>query len=83
MILSHTWGAEEVSLQELDGSNITDEEEGYIEVLETLARARKMGLSGDGLIPAVLIRRDSAELSESINSMYRVRPSCTSLFSLA
>jgi hypothetical protein len=61
VILSHTWGAEEISLQELklpvSNASYLSTKEGYVKILNFCQKGKRMGLSGDGSILAVSIRR--------------------------
>lgn len=70
-ILSHRWGAEEVTLKEFRKSrDKIQHRAGYRKILEfcKVARARGYGLAW--LDTCCIDKRSSAELSEAINSMY-------------
>ncbi|KAK0648094.1 heterokaryon incompatibility protein-domain-containing protein [Cercophora newfieldiana] len=69
-ILSHTWGDDEVSLQEFQqgrGKNT----QGFQKVVETCRLARDLGLDFAWIDTCCIDKSSSAELSEAINSMFR------------
>jgi len=69
-ILSHTWGEEEVSFQDVrDGT--AKSRAGYRKVEFVCNQARKDGLSYVWDDTCCINKDSSAELSETINSMYR------------
>lgn len=74
-ILSHTWGNEEVTLQEWRNrkkwsSNISSRE-GYQKILDCCKRARRDCLDYVWVDTCCIDKTSSAELTESINSMFR------------
>jgi hypothetical protein len=73
VILSHTWGAEEVSLQGFHGSNVASRE-GYVKILNFAKKGKENGFEWGWIDTCCIDKTSSAELSEAINSMYRVRP---------
>jgi hypothetical protein len=81
-ILSHTWGKEEISLQELqrvmDPEMANDrktwlvkEKKGFIKVLTFVELAASEGIPYAWADTCCIDKTSSAELTESINSMYR------------
>ena len=71
-ILSHTWGEEEVSFQEVNArqSNIATRA-GYRKILNSCALAKKYDLQFIWIDTCCIDKTSSAELSEAINSMFR------------
>ena len=77
-ILSHTWGDEEVSFQELkevssrpsETSN-TKNKAGYHKIIKCCDQARTDGLAYIWVDTCCIDKRSSSELSEAINSMFR------------
>ena len=70
IILSHTWGAEEVSLQELHNPNI-ESKAGYVKILNFAQKGKDNGFEWGWVDTCCIDKTSSAELSEAINSMYR------------
>ena len=77
-ILSHTWGDEEVSFQELKeislqepGTSLATQKEGYRKIEQCCKQARSDGLRYAWVDTCCIDKRSSAELSEAINAMYR------------
>jgi hypothetical protein len=72
-ILSHTWGAEEVTYQELrDGiSPAVQQKKGFTKIKWTCQQAKAEGLEFCWLDTCCIDKASSAELSEAINSMFR------------
>jgi hypothetical protein len=81
-ILSHTWGKEELSLQELQRMMDPDlandlktwavkEKQGFIKVLRFVELAASKGIPYAWADTCCIDKTSSAELTESINSMYR------------
>ncbi|KAL0942804.1 het domain protein [Colletotrichum truncatum] len=71
-ILSHTWGAEEVSFQEfkaLDESLWA--KAGFSKIIETCRLAKSLELPYAWIDTCCINKTSSAELSEAINSMFR------------
>jgi len=70
-ILSHTWGNEELSLQEwLRPSRATIEKQGYNKILSACAVALAGGFAYLWVDTNCIDKTSSAELSEAINSMF-------------
>ncbi|KAE8371804.1 heterokaryon incompatibility protein-domain-containing protein [Aspergillus bertholletiae] len=71
-ILSHTWGREEVSFQEIQDSqkNYT-KKKGYQKILHTCRQALNDGLKYAWVDTCCIDKSSSSELSEAINSMFR------------
>lgn len=74
-ILSHTWETEEVSFQDMDrGRSICEaasRKQGFIKVMKSAAQAAADGHEYIWIDTCCIDKRSSAELSESINSMFR------------
>ncbi|KAK0651475.1 heterokaryon incompatibility protein-domain-containing protein [Cercophora newfieldiana] len=74
-ILSHTWGASEVTFQEIHGLHPLPEhtkaKEGYAKIAWTCRQALKDNLTHTWVDTCCIDKTSSAELSEAINSMYR------------
>ena len=76
-ILSHTWGANEVLFQELDGLNAETTPEaikqrsGYRKIKACCTQAASDGFDYVWVDTCCIDKRSSAELSEAINSMYK------------
>ncbi|KAI0111111.1 heterokaryon incompatibility protein-domain-containing protein [Nemania sp. FL0031] len=69
-ILSHVWGKEEVTLQEMKEGSATSRE-GYEKIKDCCRQARFDGLPFAWIDTCCIDKQSSAELSEAINSMYR------------
>ncbi|KAK0639661.1 heterokaryon incompatibility protein-domain-containing protein [Cercophora newfieldiana] len=69
-ILSHTWGDEEISLQEFTHCGRHDEQKGLKKIREACAQALRDGLLYVWIDTVCIDKTSSAELSEAINSMY-------------
>src|SRR4051812_49079821 len=69
-ILSHTWGGEEVTLQEMRGTP-SKGKEGYEKIKTCCSVARANGFEYAWVDTCCIDKTSSAELSEAINSMYR------------
>jgi hypothetical protein len=71
-ILSHTWGEEEVSFQEIQGSHDDImQKAGYAKVQRCCAQAASDGFPYVWIDTCCIDKTNSVELSEAINSMYR------------
>lgn len=71
-ILSHRWGAEEVTYKEYRKRRDTvNRRGGYKKVVEFCQVARQRGFQYAWVDTCCIDKRSSAELSEAINSMYR------------
>ncbi|KAN0102128.1 HET domain containing protein [Hyaloscypha variabilis] len=70
-ILSHTWGDEEVTLQELASPNEkTRRKSGYAKIEQTCKKALEDNLQYAWVDTCCIDKTSSAELSEAINSMF-------------
>ena len=69
-ILSHTWGREEVTLQELNSPE-AKRKKGYDKIKKCCLKAKSEGLDFVWIDTCCIDKTSSAELSEAINSMYR------------
>lgn len=70
-ILSHRWGAEEVTLQEMQQADATTKAKlGFKKVQQCCAKARADGFDYIWVDTCCIDKTSSAELSEAINSMY-------------
>jgi hypothetical protein len=69
-ILSHTWGDEEITFEEL-GADYVKQKVGYQKILQTCAQAEKDGYQYVWIDTCCIDKRSSAELTEAINSMYK------------
>ena len=70
-ILSHTWGDEEVTLQDLQCNPPRNQHlAGYIKILDCCAQARLDGFEYVWIDTCCIDKTNSAELSEAINSMF-------------
>ncbi|KAK4464533.1 ankyrin repeat-containing domain protein [Cladorrhinum samala] len=69
-ILSHTWGAGEVTLQEVEGGR-AEHKEGYGKITRCCLEAKNNGFDHVWIDTCCIDKTSSAELSEAINSMYR------------
>lgn len=67
-ILSHTWGEDEVSFQDMQAPTVT-EKRGYAKIEYSCERALQDGLSYVWVDTCCIDKTSSAELSEAINSM--------------
>jgi hypothetical protein len=68
-ILSHTWGDEEVTFDDIDKPHAAGMK-GYQKILESCAQALEDGFLWIWIDTCCIDKRSSAELSEAINSMY-------------
>ncbi|KAK3988420.1 beta transducin [Cladorrhinum sp. PSN332] len=69
-ILSHTWGAEEVSLQDFADPEKRKRKGGYAKIKKTCDLAKSRGLKYAWVDTCCIDKTSSAELSEAINSMF-------------
>ena len=69
-ILSHTWGEEEVTLQDLRRDSV-HQMKGYQKVQKSCERARSDSLDYIWIDTCCIDKTSSAELSEAINSMFK------------
>jgi ankyrin repeat protein len=70
-ILSHTWGAEEITLRDLEKNRIVVGREGYEKIKQCCSVAADRGFKYLWVDTCCIDKTSSAELSEAINSMYR------------
>ncbi|KAK5661102.1 hypothetical protein OQA88_10992 [Cercophora sp. LCS_1] len=71
-ILSHTWGDEEVSLQEMQGNRqAIAHKKGYVKIVMCCEFSKGDGFDFVWIDTCCIDKTSSAELSEAINSMYR------------
>jgi hypothetical protein len=70
-ILSHTWGDDEVTFEEIKNLSVAGRKTGYEKIRRTCERASKQGLSWAWVDTCCIDKSSSAELSESINSMFQ------------
>jgi hypothetical protein len=70
-ILSHTWGDEEVSFQDMQDRARARKKGGYDKIDKTCALAVRRGYEYAWVDTCCIDKSSSAELSEAINSMYR------------
>jgi Heterokaryon incompatibility protein (HET) len=69
-ILSHRWGDQEISFQELE-AGLGKEKDGYQKITTFCAQARDRGFEWAWVDTCGIDKTSSAELSEAINSMYK------------
>ena len=69
-ILSHTWGAEEISLQQMQAGKASEKTVAYAKLLGTCQQALKDGYEWVWIDTCNIDKTSSAELQEAINSMY-------------
>jgi hypothetical protein len=70
-ILSHTWGADEVTFQDMKACKPDlNTEHGYTKIVETCRLALEQGLGYAWVDTCCIDKSSSAELTESINSMF-------------
>lgn len=73
-ILSHTWGAHEVSLQDMNSSGVNNSKrkgQGFKKIIRAANLAASHGYKWIWIDTCCIDKTSSAELSEAINSMYR------------
>lgn len=71
-ILSHIWGTEEISFQEIQGArDKIKTKRGFVKVQRCCAQAASDGFQWVWIDTCCIDKTNSAELSEAINSMYR------------
>jgi hypothetical protein len=72
-ILSHTWGADEVTYQDMrDGlSQTVQQKTGFTKIKLACQQAKAEGLEFCWVDTCCIDKKSSAELSEAINSMFR------------
>jgi Heterokaryon incompatibility protein (HET) len=70
-ILSHTWGSEEVTFQDMSTSYPPSKTLGYDKIMECAKQVRDARLDYVWIDTCCIDKTSSAELSEAINSMFR------------
>ncbi|KAF2002017.1 HET-domain-containing protein [Amniculicola lignicola CBS 123094] len=72
-ILSHTWGNDELTFEELAGPRLSQDKEsqGVWKILKCAEEAQRAGLDHIWVDTCCIQKSSSAELSEAINSMFR------------
>ena len=70
-VLSHTWGREEVSLQDMQDLGSARCKKGFIKIQHCCRQAKADGWQWAWIDTCCIDKTSSAELSEAINSMYR------------
>ena len=70
-ILSHTWGQEELLLQDMSDAHHHKEKIGYRKIQSCCQRALKDAYGYIWVDTVCIDKTSSAELSEAINSMYK------------
>jgi len=71
-ILSHTWGPEEVSFQDIQGQHLALlNRAGYCKIRGFCSKAQEAGFQYGWVDTCCIDKTNNAELSEAINSMYR------------
>ncbi len=69
-ILSHTWGENEITFQDIEGAD-AEQKPGYEKIRNTCSMAAAAGFDYVWIDTCCIDKASSAELSEAINSMYR------------
>jgi hypothetical protein len=70
-ILSHTWGEEEVTFQDMADLDGARQKKGFAKIEQCCRRARRDSLSWAWVDTCCIDKTSSAELSETINSMFQ------------
>ncbi|KAG4443000.1 hypothetical protein IFR05_001531 [Cadophora sp. M221] len=71
-ILSHVWGPEEISFQDIIGDrSLAEKKKGFAKVSSSCRQARKDGIDFIWIDTCCIDKSSSTELSEAINTMYR------------
>ena len=70
VILSHTWGEEEVTLQDMQ-SGTASEKKTYAKIIGCCKKAAEDGYTYCWIDTCCIDKTSSADLSEAINSMYK------------
>ncbi|KAH8681636.1 heterokaryon incompatibility protein-domain-containing protein [Xylariales sp. PMI_506] len=71
VILSHTWGEDEVSFDDFKDLDSARQKGGFFKIEKTVKSAKKAGYKWAWVDTCCIDKRSSAELSEAINSMYQ------------
>ncbi|WYZ34224.1 hypothetical protein EsH8_I_000500 [Colletotrichum jinshuiense] len=69
-ILSHTWGNDEVSFQDISNLELAKQKAGFWKIAKTCELARQRGIEYAWVDTCCIDKSSSAELSEAINSMF-------------
>lgn len=70
-ILSHTWGQDEVTFQDMNGKDLPRYfKQGYVKIVETCRLASEHDLKYAWIDTCCIDKTSSAELTEAINSMF-------------
>jgi hypothetical protein len=69
-ILSHTWGSDEVTFQDMEKPNVVDKA-GYLKIKYSCEEAVRRDLEYVWVDTCCIDKSSSAELSEAINSMFK------------
>lgn len=69
-VLSHTWGDDEVTFEDMRSPGIVETKKGYIKVRKTCERALQHRIGLAWIDTCCIDKSSSAELSESINSIF-------------
>ncbi|KAK1985475.1 heterokaryon incompatibility protein-domain-containing protein, partial [Colletotrichum cereale] len=70
-ILSHTWESEEVSFRDMEDLEKASKKKGFIKIIKACDIAKAAGIEWAWVDTCCIDKRSSAELTESINSMWR------------
>ena len=70
-ILSHCWGSDEVSFQDMQDLNVAYRKSGFNKIRKCCKAAELDGFSFVWVDTCCIDKSSSSELSEAINSMYR------------
>jgi hypothetical protein len=72
VILSHVWGVDEVSFQEIqENTTATQSKAGFLKIKECCSLAARDGFEWVWIDTCCIDKSSSAELQEAINSMYQ------------
>jgi len=72
VILSHTWGKEEVSFQDMQGpQDLISNRSGYRKIRKCCEKVLEAGFEYVWIDTCCIDKTNSVELSEAINSMFR------------
>jgi hypothetical protein len=70
VVLSHTWGADEVTFEDMKDLNLVTKKAGWHKIQKTCQLARENGYRFAWVDTCCIDKSSSAELSEAINSMF-------------
>ena len=70
-ILSHRWGEEEVTFQDMQNPAAASRKQGYVKIQRSCENAAKDGYGYVWIDTCCINKESSAELTEAINSMFR------------